>query len=78
MSRRSLPLAVILCAALAATVVLLAVPRPRPGGKGLMIACGEDLAGQIMAHAARTGTGEIGILGTGRVSFLQLSDCCGT
>ena len=43
-----------------------------------MIACGEDLAGQIMAHAARTGTGEIGILGTGRVSFLQLSDCCGT
>ena len=43
-----------------------------------MIACGEDLAGQIVAYAARTGSSRVGSVDMRRLSFLQLSDCCGT
>lgn len=43
-----------------------------------MIACGEDLAGQIVAYAARTGSARVGSVDMRRLSFLQLSDCCGT
>ena len=43
-----------------------------------MIACGEDLAGQIVAYTARTGSSRVGSVDMRRLSFLQLSDCCGT
>ena len=43
-----------------------------------MIACGEDLAGQIVAYVARTGSARVSSVGMKQLSFLQLSDCCGT
>lgn len=40
------------------------------------MACGEDLAGRLVAHAARTAGAES--VSMREISFLQLSDCCGT
>ena len=48
----------------------LAAPSRRPRGEGLMIACGEDLAGQIVAYAARTGGTRVGSVDMKRLSFL--------
>ena len=70
MNRCPSPLVIILCAALAATAVFLAAPTRRPRGEGLMIACGEDLAGQIVAYAARTGGTRVGSVDMKRLSFL--------
>ena len=78
MNRRPSPLVLILCVALAATAVFLAAPARRPHGERLMIACGEDLAGQIVAYVARTGSARVSSVGMKQLSFLQLSDCCGT
>lgn len=78
MNKRYVPLAVILGTALASTAFFLTVPERRARKERLMIACGEDLAGQIVAYAAQTSGAGVDAVSMKRISFLQLNDCCGT
>lgn len=76
MNRSRVALATIFCAALAAAALSFFSARPRRGD--LRIACGEDLAGQLVAYAVRCGMPKVRTVDMREISFLQLSDCCGT
>ncbi len=76
MNRGRGALAAILFMALMAAWIAFFAARPRHDR--LRIACGEDLAGQLVAHAVRCGLPRIRAVDMREISFLQLSDCCGT
>ncbi|EHM12982.1 hypothetical protein HMPREF1249_0478 [Jonquetella sp. BV3C21] len=77
LNRRFIPLFAILGAALAVTLLQEITPRRAPR-EYLKIACGNDLAGHVIAHAAQDYCAKAKAVDMNRLSFLQLSDCCGT